>query len=313
MLKLTLFAGLIGTCAALLPADESLSQNSRFQIAQRPGGAVRAQQMPNTSPFDFSDELHGITKPSQIAELPSLVPGTILDVHVAEGDRVKKGDPLITLDDRVPKARLAAATVEANLTGALRRAQVDQKMAESRLSRLRTAMSKGAGAGFEIEEAEGAVEQTRAAVEQQQDTLKAAEANRQLAEAQLDQYTIAAPFDGIVTQIHRKSGAVDPSQLLVTVANLNALEVEMHLPSRMFGNIQTGESVKLQAGVPISNTVNASVVSVSPIINSASNTFRCLMRIDNNQQNLPAGFSVVISQQNSNRQIGQFSGSSREQ
>ncbi len=249
----------------------------------------------NAQEFDFSDQLHGVAKPSELAELPSLVPGTIVEVHVKEGQFVKKGTPLVTMDDRVPKARLMAATVEANLTGALKRAEVEHRLAISRLNRIRAALSRGAGAGFELEEAEGVRDQAAAAVEQQRDILKAAEANRRLAEAQLAQYTISAPFDGLVTEIHRKSGAIDPSQLIVTMANLSTLEVEMHLPSRIYGTVRRGETIDLKAGAPISDSVHASVVSVSPIIDSASNTFRCLLQIENSEMQLPAGFSVVLN------------------
>ncbi len=251
--------------------------------------------------LDSNDQFHGVAKPSQMADLPSLVPGIIAEVHVKEGQSVKKGTPLITLDDRVPRARLEAAAVEAQLMGALRRAEVDVKMSESRLSRLRTVLSRGAAGGFELEAAEGVRDQAVAAVGQQRDILKATEANRKLAEAQLLQYTIVAPFDGVVTEIHRKSGAVDPSQLVVSIANLNALEVEMHLPSRMVGQIQVGQQISLSAGIPISKDITAAVVSVSPIIDSASNTFRCLLEIENNdgKSSRPAGFSVVINDEKS--------------
>lgn len=249
----------------------------------------------NDSLMQSSDRFHGVAKPSQMADLPSLVPGIIAEIHVKEGQSVKKGTPLITLDDRVPRARLEAATVEAQLMGALRRAEVDVKMSESRLNRLQTVMHRGAAGGFELESAEGVRDQAVAAVGQQQDILKAAEANRKLAEAQLMQYTIVAPFDGVVTEIHRKSGAVDPSQLVISIANLNTLEVEMHLPSLMVGQLQVGQQVNLSAGVPIDKDINAAVVSVSPIIDSASNTFRCLLQIENDRVNMPAGFSVVVN------------------
>ena len=242
-----------------------------------------------------TDQLHGVVKPSQMAELPSLVPGTISAVHVKEGQYVSKGTPLVTLDDRIPRARLAAATVEAKLTGRLKRAEVDLKMAERRLTRLTTALSRNAGAAFEIEEAEGVRDQAAAAVRQEQDVLKAAEANRQLAEAELAQYTISAPFDGLVARIHQKSGTADPSTVLITVANLSSLEVELHLPASTYGTVKPAQTLRLKASAPISTTISASVVSVAPMINSASNTFRCLLKIDNTTAQHPAGFSVVLN------------------
>lgn len=259
----------------------------------QPGGIAASDRL-----FSVDTQLHGVVRPAQLAELPSLVPGLIREVHVAEGQTVRKGDPLVSLDDRVPRARLEAATVEANLQGALKRAQVDLKMAESRLERIRLVTSQRAGARFELEEAEGAYEQAVAAVSEQQDVLKAAEASRQLAEAQLHQYTITAPFDGVITELHLKAGPVDPSQIVVTMANLKQLEVEMHVPSTLFGQVRTGASVSLNAAAPISGTVTSRVESVSPIINSASDTFRCLLKIENAAGRLPAGFTVKLPTRN---------------
>ncbi len=288
---------------AVLPTAENAVAQKTFLRSQK----VSGQQVRSQNAFAAGDQLHGIAKPSQLAELPSLVPGTISIVHVQEGEFVKKGAPLITLDDRVPKARLQAATVEANLTGALRRAQVEHRMANRRLERLRTAVSRSAGANFEIEEAEGVLDQAAAAVQQQQDVLKAAEANRQLAAAQLDQYTVSAPFDGRIIRIHQKSGAVDPSQQLVIIANLETLEVDMHISSSSYGNVSTGQTIKLNAAAPVSGVVNARVLSVSPMINSASNTFRCRLQIANSNSRHPAGFSVVLQDSDfRNKKVAMF-------
>ena len=71
----------------------------------------------------------------------------------------------------------------------------------------------------------------------------------------------------------------------------------MHLPSRMYGQVRTGQTLPLLAGTPIGGNLNGKVMSTSPVINSASNTFRCVVDIENPQTRLPAGFSVIVSQQ----------------
>lgn len=305
MIRLAIYFGVAATCTlsgSLSQINEQAIQVSpQRQTSQsvKPQPNILVQASPSTAAFDFQSQLHGVVKPAMSADLPSLVPGLISEVHVTEGQYVKKGTPLISLDDRVPRARLEAATVEANLTGALKRTQVELRMAESQLSRIRQVLSQQAGANFEVEAAEGARDQAAASVSQQEDELKAAEASRKLAEAQLHQYTIVAPFDGLVTEIHRKSGTVDPSQVVISIANLQTLEVEMHVPSSLYGKIRSGNSVVLQASSPISASINASVQSVSPIIDSASETFRCLLQINNQDGRLPAGFTVLLQNGNS--------------
>lgn len=284
-----LWAALLSTVTSTWAAERHAPSNAR-RTASRTAAAVSGDGLS----FEVSDEFHGIARPSQQADLPALVRGTISVVHVREGQSVNQGDPLITLDDRVPQARLNAATIKANLTGTLQRAEVDLRMAESRVRRLRRVTNSGAGAAFELEESEGLRDRALATVQQQRDLLQAAEAERQMAQAELDQYTIHAPFDGTITELHRKSGTVDPSIPVVSLANLRTLEVEMHLPSQMYGTLQQGDTVRLQAAAPVARVVQTEVLSVSPVLNSASDTFRCLLQADNSSTNYPAGFSVVL-------------------
>lgn len=243
---------------------------------------------------DEIGQFHSVVRPIRIAELPPRVTGNIAEVHVHEGQYVQKGDPLVSLDDRIAKARLNVATVEARLQGGLKRAQVQLQVAERKLDRIRRAVSGQAAAEFELEAAESERDQAQALVEQQHDALAAAEAQRQLAEVELQQFVIAAPFDGVVTRIHQQSGAVDPSRELVTVANLDELEVELHIPAARFGSLRRGQKVPLTAAAPVSRTLTGTVVAVSPIIDAASDTFRCRVRMENRTVQLPAGFTVVL-------------------
>ncbi|MCA9048560.1 MAG: efflux RND transporter periplasmic adaptor subunit [Planctomycetaceae bacterium] len=286
--------------AAPTRADEETRVTGRdftataINSGELPEGSVDDDELCELLPT--TDHLFGIVRPSQAADLPSLVPGVIRRVHVFEGQFVRHGSPLATLDDRIPRARLQAAIVEANLTGALQRAETELRMAESRLQRLQQATALGAGASFEIEEAVAVRDQAQAAVHQQRDLLKAAAANRDLAEAQLAMYTITAPFDGVVTEIHRSEGVVDVVQPVISIANMSVLETELHLPAALYGTVRIQQSVQLDASEPVSQQVPATVVSVSPVINSASNTFRCLLRIDNAATSLPGGFTVTLHQ-----------------
>lgn len=251
-----------------------------------PGAAVAAAGLEPV-------QLHGVVRPAFRVDLPPLVNGMIKSLKVKEGQRVQAGEPLVQLDDDVPRARLAAARVETELKGALRRAQVELRRSQQRLQRIAGLQSRTL-ANYEVAEAEIAVEQAEAFVEQQQDTLRSAEATRQLAEAQLKQFVILSPINGIVTEVHAKAGAVDPSAPILTISDLSTLEIEMHVPARLFGKIKPGAQLPLDASAPVSRRLNSRVVSVSPIIDSASDTFRCLLSIDNQNLALPAGFRVNL-------------------
>jgi|GEM_PF-989220 len=250
----------------------------------------------DSSILEIRSQLHGVARPLQNAILTSLVPGRIMTIHVAEGRRVTAGEALVSLDDRLAQAQVEASRREAAQVAMLERAELAYQQAERRLSRLEQAALQNAIAAFEIEEARSLKEQSRAERDAAKEAIAVAQANLTIAEEQLRRNTIYAPFDGVIVQIHQKQGtAVDGSLPVVTLASLDTLEVEMYVPSDRFGSIRNGSTVKLSAGAPVNSELNAQVCSVSPVIDSASNTFRCVLRIDNTTAGLPTGFSVVLT------------------
>jgi RND family efflux transporter MFP subunit len=250
----------------------------------------------DSSILEIRSQLHGVARPLQNAILTSLVPGRIMTIHIAEGRRVTAGEALISLDDRLAQAQVEASRREANQVAMLERAELVYQQAERRLSRLEQAALQNATAAFEIEEARSLKEQSRAERDAAKEAIAVAQANLTMAEEQLRRNTIYAPFDGVIVQIHQKQGtAVDGSLPVVTLASLDTLEVEMYVPSDRFGSIRNGSTVKLSAGAPVNSELSAKVCSVSPVIDSASNTFRCVLQIDNTTAGLPAGFSVVLT------------------
>lgn len=162
------------------------------------------------------------------------------------------------------------------------------------MKRLEQSGLKTATAGFEHEEAAAQIDLASAERDEAKEAKAIADANFKLAEEQLRRNTIYAPFEGVVIQRHQKPGAtVDPSLPIVTLADLKVLEVEMYVSIDRFGTLAVGNEVKLQASAPVNRELVAQVLAVSPVIDSASNTFRCVLTIDNAAGTLPAGFSVL--------------------
>lgn len=296
MKKLTLTAGLAIATTSFLVAHAATPGNPFANSPLSP--ATQANQAAtyhdDSQSLDGVVQLPAVVRPSMFVELPSLTPGIIQSLNVCEGQNVRKGDVLVQLDDRVFQARLATATVRTKLTGAIERAKVDQRLAMERLQRLQRVVDTGAGRSYEIQEAQGAIDQATATIRQQQDELDSAESERQLAEAQLTELKIVAPFDGVITRIHQKAGAVDSTVVLIEMANLSQLDVELNVPSSRYGQLKVGQTIRLNADIPISSMIQGQVLSVSPIIDSASDTFRCLIQIDNRNRQLPAGFRVKL-------------------
>lgn len=301
MNKLMLTAGLTiaATSILVVQAGNPSSPFASYPVPAQP--LVPVAQSSAASSYDQDPQaldeviqLPAVVRPSMFVALPSISAGIIQSVKVQEGMGVSKGDVLVQLDDRIFQARLAAATVRTKLIGALERAKIEQRVARERLQRLHRVVSMGAGRSYEIQEAQGAIDQATAAIRQQQDQLDSAESERQLTEAQLIELKITAPFDGVITRVRQKAGAVDPTVVVIEMANLSQLEVELNVPSSRYGQLKVGQTIDMDADIPISSTIQGDILSVSPIIDSASDTFRCLVQIDNRDGKFPAGFRVKL-------------------
>ncbi len=145
-------------------------------------------------------EATGTVRAADSAQLSSQMMGTITHVNVHEGDRVRRGEVLISIDAAQSKAAYQSATAgvqasEQNIAAA----DADYSLAESTLRRYQMLYDKKSVSPQEFDE----VKTRLAAAKARRD---AAHAGRAQAEAAVSQAntavgysSIRAPFDGLVT------------------------------------------------------------------------------------------------------------------
>lgn len=236
----------------------------------------------------------GLARPVHMAEMPSLVRSRVTKVHVSEGQEVKAGELLVSLDDRLPRAAVAVAEIASRNTARLTMATVELRLARNKHQRIEQAFRSNASAQLELDSARADVDQAAAAIQRAEEEIAAAKATLELRRAELEQYSIRAPFAGQIIQLHAKTGTtVDQSTTIVSIADLSELEAELFLPLEKYGTLKSGAALELKARAPVDKLLKGRVYSVSPVINSASRTFRTVVRFDNAAGQLPAGFSVV--------------------
>lgn len=190
------------------------------------------------------------------AEVATRTSGSVEKVAVDVGSTVRRGDPLVTLDQTDVDARVAAA-----------RAQ--EALVERTFRRVDNLAAQGAASRQERDEAEAALEGARAA--------------RVEAEAQRAYTVVRAPFDGVVTgrTVDRGDLAV-PGQPLITMVAPGSLKIVADVPARRAGSLATGAVVQIRyAG----SAATARVTRVVPAIGEASRTFRIEARF----QTVPVG------------------------
>jgi len=128
-------------------------------------------------------------------ELTTRVSGVVDQVLVKPGQRVKKGAVLLRLDKTVLQARLDEAAAE------LTRAQADEGDAKRELERAQELFNRTVSSTSELDAATLRYARAQAA-------LSGANARRAIAQKNLSDAELKAPFDGVVSAIPGAPGTV---------------------------------------------------------------------------------------------------------
>jgi len=128
-------------------------------------------------------------------ELTTRVSGVVESVLVKPGQRVKKGAVLLRLDRTILQARLEEATADHA------RAQADEADAKREQGRAQELYDRTVSSTSELEAAELRYARAQAA-------LSAAQARRVIAQKNLADAELKAPFDGVVSAIPGGAGTV---------------------------------------------------------------------------------------------------------
>lgn len=284
--------------ALLVLAAAGLTAYGMLHAAGPNNAPPPAPPAPPAPAFDADlTRFQGLLIPDKEVALHAPIEGILKKLNVKEGDHVKQGDVLLVMDDRVQTARVAVAKLKAELTADLQRAKYAAAEAEISLEMVQKAFEKDAASDWEVRQAKLQLDQQNASVDSLNEQLEVAKAMLLYEQAGLDQCSLEAPFDGEVVEVATEEGATlrqeDPVLSLVALSQLRA---ELRLPVSAYGLLQVGKQYTLQAGVPVNAPITGTLQFVDPRIDPASQTFRCVFKVDNANHRLPSGVAVRLDE-----------------
>ena len=189
------------------------------------------------------------------ASVASKATGRLEWLGVVEGSPVRAGQIIARLENRDTQALrdLAAANVKVAQAN-LGQGQAEFSEAELAFNRSVVLLDKKLVSESAHEGAVGRLGKARAAVAGYEAAVSVAEANLRVADVSLDQTVIRAPFDGVVLTRNANVGdtitpfsqAVDTKGAVVTIADMDTLEVEASVTEASFMDIRVGQPVEIQ-------------------------------------------------------------------
>lgn len=173
-------AAVLTLALASLLASGCDTQENKFVPPPPPPVSV---SRPEVRPVTDYLELTGNTQSIDQVQLQARVEGFLTGIHFKDGDFVKKGDPLFTIEQDVYKAKVLQAE------GQLAAAQAQLQRASQEFARQQALLKQNATATSEVEKWKAQRDEAEA-------TIVEARANLELARINLGYCRVAAPFDG---------------------------------------------------------------------------------------------------------------------
>lgn len=199
---------------------------------------------------------HVVLLEGSVAEVGTGVTGRVSNIHVTLGSRVRRGDPLITLES--PDAVSARA--------ALRGAETTLRAARAELERSRRLAEQGIATERELLESE------RTAATAEAEAIRARAIVAMLGGGSGDRLVLRAPIEGVVLEQRTAVGSiVSPSgDAPVRIGDPDALWVEAEVFDRDVARLHTGGRARVLLGD--GTAAPGTVVTVGAAARGASRT-----------------------------------------
>lgn len=232
----------------------------------------------------------GSAVPVSAVEVKPQLSGVIRQVHVREGQTVREGELLFTLDTRSDEANVA------KLRAQIAKDQVLLADAQRQLARSRELLAQNFVS-------QGAVDSSQAAVDAQLANLQADQASLAAAQVPLSYGRISAASAGRVGLVPVFAGSAVQANVttLATITRLDPIDVAFSLPQSALPDLLAllqGGQAKVEARLPEQAQALAGKLQfVDSVVDAASGTVKVKARFDNRESRLWPGAFVKVTLQ----------------
>jgi len=214
-----------------------------------------AVQKAEVAPISRTLELTGTATPTRQARLASPGEGPIQNCRVREGDQVKRGERLLTIG----RSGAAAAQVTAMAESV--------KEQEAELNRTKILVQSGAVPGSQLDTARAKYEGARALLAKARESA--------------GDYSVAAPWDGVVSKVLVKDGDfVAPRAPLVEMYDPDSLVIRLAVPEAQSTMVLKGMPVKVQLDAYPGKTFEGKISLVYPDLDTRMRTRTAEVKLD---------------------------------
>lgn len=229
---------------------------------------VKSSALPETL------EVVGTVRARTSAVVSARIPGTVSQLNVREGDRVRKGQLLAKLEALENQANAAVATAGVDeARQGLEEAESRKKLVDSTFERFHKLYDEQAISRQEFDVKQSEKELAAQGLARAEARLKQAQERSKSAATMSDYTRIIAPIAGIVTSKPVDLGAtVFPAQMLMTIEDEDSYLLELAVPESLAARVKPGSPVQVALDA-LGSSFETRIVEIVPAVDPASRTF----------------------------------------
>ena len=249
----------------------------------------------------------------RMATVAAEVTAKVVDVPITEGMVVKKGDVLAQLDSVLPERDLALARTRADAAEAAIAATAANLADAERIMNRNLRLQLGVSVTeADLTASQAKAGNLRAQLKQNQAQFETAKQDVRHAAEVVDQYTIHAPFGGVVVARDAQPGEmISPLSVggftrtgICTLVDMDSIEVDVDVNESFIGRVQPGMPVSVALDAYPDWTIPASVIGIVPQANRDKGTVKVRIRINKKDPRILPDMSAKVSFQDTRTASG---------
>jgi membrane fusion protein, multidrug efflux system len=235
------------------------------------GGSEPLVVVATVQPHDFADRIEavGTAYAREATTLTSTVTERIVRLNFTDGAFVQKGAVIAELRQAQQSASYADA--RARLVGA-----------EQRLERMRALQERGFA--------------TNASLDEQVALRDSAHAQAGLAQAQIGDRVIRAPFSGVVGLRRLSVGATAQAGTeIATISDISMIKLDFPLPEAFLSALRVGQTIEAHAAAYPGDVFRGTIDSIDPVVDPATRSLMVRALLPNGDRRLHPGMLLTVS------------------
>jgi len=239
------------------------------------------------------------------ATVSSKITGKVVEVSIEEGQRVEANDVIARLDDANARAQVAQATAQREqAVAAFVAARVAFDNAVPTFARNEEQFARSIISAQAFDTAKAAYDTARTTLDVAARAVEVADATLSLAQRNLDDTVVRAPFGGVITVKAAEVGEmVSPVSAgggftrtgIGTIVDMDSLEVEVDVSENFINRVRPDQDMSVKLNAYPEWAIPARVIAIIPTADRAKATVRVRVALDERDARILPEMGVRVS------------------